>query len=91
MREITYREAVREAMREEMHRDANVFQLGEDIGVFGGSYKVTLGLVDEFGPERILDTPLSEAAIAGAATWNWWTWSTASSRCGCKGPARAAP
>lgn len=67
MREITYREAVREAMREEMHRDANVFQLGEDIGVFGGSYKVTLGLVDEFGPERILDTPLSEAAIAGAA------------------------
>ncbi|MBN1828312.1 MAG: alpha-ketoacid dehydrogenase subunit beta [Deltaproteobacteria bacterium] len=67
MREITYREAVREAMREEMRRDSAVFQLGEDIGVFGGSYKVTLGLVDEFGTERILDTPLAEAGIAGAA------------------------
>jgi pyruvate/2-oxoglutarate/acetoin dehydrogenase E1 component len=67
MREITYREAVKEAMREEMLRDSTVFQLGEDIGVFGGSYKVTLGLVDEFGTERILDTPLAEAGIAGAA------------------------
>ena len=67
MRELTYREALKEAMREEMKRDEKVFQLGEDIGVFGGSYKVTSGLVDEFGPERILDTPLSEAGIVGAA------------------------
>ena len=67
MREITYREAIREAMREEMRRDTTVFQLGEDIGVFGGSYKVTSGLVDEFDKERMLDTPLAEAGIAAAA------------------------
>jgi pyruvate/2-oxoglutarate/acetoin dehydrogenase E1 component len=67
MREITYREAIKEAMREEMLRDVTVFQLGEDIGVFGGSYKVTLGLVEEFGTKRIIDTPLAEAGIAGAA------------------------
>ena len=67
MREITYREAIKEAMREEMRRDSTVFQLGEDIGVFGGSYKVTSGLVDEFDKERMLDTPLAEAGIAAAA------------------------
>jgi pyruvate/2-oxoglutarate/acetoin dehydrogenase E1 component len=67
MREITYREALREAMREEMRRDETVFQLGEDIGPFGGAYKVTLGLSEEFGKTRMLDTPLAEAAIAGAA------------------------
>jgi pyruvate/2-oxoglutarate/acetoin dehydrogenase E1 component len=67
MREITYREAVREAMREEMRRDDSVFQLGEDIAHFGGAYKVTLGLSDEFGKARMLDTPLAEAGILGAA------------------------
>lgn len=68
MREITYREAVREALAEEMRRDQRVFLLGEDIAdPFGGSYKVTLGLTEEFGPERVRNTPLSEAAIAGAA------------------------
>jgi pyruvate/2-oxoglutarate/acetoin dehydrogenase E1 component len=67
MRELTYREAVREAMREEMKRDEDVFQLGEDIGRFGGAYKVTLGLTDEFGTSRMLDTPLAEAGIVGAA------------------------
>ncbi len=67
MREITYREAVREALKEEMQRDSNVYLLGEDIGVFGGSYKVTLGLFEDFGAERIIDTPLAEAGIAGAA------------------------
>ena len=67
MREITYREALREAMREEMRRDESVFQLGEDIGPFGGAYKVTLGLSEEFGKTRMLDTPLAEAGIAGAA------------------------
>jgi pyruvate/2-oxoglutarate/acetoin dehydrogenase E1 component len=67
MRELTYREAVREAMKEEMRRDEAVFQLGEDIGRFGGAYKVTLGLTDEFGASRMLDTPLAEAGIVGAA------------------------
>ena len=67
MRELTYREAVREALREEMKRDGAVFQLGEDIAKFGGAYKVTLGLSDEFGTERMLNTPLAEAGIAGAA------------------------
>ena len=67
MREITYADALREAMREEMQRDPNVMLLGEEIGVFGGAYKVTRGLLDEFGPERVRDTPISEIAIAGAA------------------------
>lgn len=67
MREITYAEALREALREEMSRDPNVILLGEEIGVFGGAYKITRGLLDEFGPERVRDTPISETAIAGAA------------------------
>ncbi len=67
MRKITYREAVREALREEMTRDARVFLLGEDIAEFGGSYKVTEGLLAEFGHERVRNTPISEAAIVGAA------------------------
>lgn len=67
MRKITYREALREALREEMRRDPRVFLLGEDIAQFGGSYKVTQGLLDEFGPERVRNTPISEAAIVGAA------------------------
>ena len=67
MRELTYADALREALREEMLRDPNVILLGEEIGVFNGVYKVTRGLLDEFGPERVRDTPISEAAIAGAA------------------------
>jgi len=67
MREITYAEALHEALREEMLRDPSVILLGEEIGVFGGAYKVTRGLLDEFGPERVRDTPISEIAIAGAA------------------------
>lgn len=67
MREITYAEALREALREEMQRNPNVILLGEEIGVFGGAYKVTRGLLEEFGPERVMDTPISEIAIAGAA------------------------
>src|SRR5919202_4597359 len=65
---ITYRQALTEALREEMNRDENVFVLGEEIGRFGGSYKVTEGLLDEFGPERILGTPISELGIIGLAT-----------------------
>lgn len=67
MRELTYADALREGLREEMLRDPSVILLGEEIGVFQGVYKVTRGLLEEFGPERVRDTPISEAAIAGAA------------------------
>lgn len=66
-REITYAEAIREALREEMRKDPSVFLIGEDIGVYGGAFGVTQGLLEEFGEERVIDTPISEAAIAGAA------------------------
>ena len=67
MRTITYREALKEALREEMQRDERVFLLGEDIGEFGGAFNVTLGLHDAFGPERVRNTPITEAAIMGSA------------------------
>ena len=67
-RELTYLEAVREALTQEMRRDTAVFLLGEDIGVYGGAFGATRGMLEEFGPERVRDTPISEAAIAGAAT-----------------------
>jgi len=67
LRELTYADALREGLREEMLRDPSVILLGEEIGVFQGVYKVTRGLLEEFGPERVRDTPISEAAIAGAA------------------------
>ena len=67
MREITYKEAVREAMVEEMRRDEDIIFLGEDIGIYGGGFGVSVGMIEEFGPERILETPISEAAIAGCA------------------------
>jgi pyruvate dehydrogenase E1 component beta subunit len=67
MRELTYAEAIREAIRQEMTANQDVFILGEDIGVYGGAFGVTNGLVDEFGPERVLDTPISEVAITGLA------------------------
>ncbi len=67
MRDLTYAEAIREALRIEMRRDENVFLLGEDIGAYGGSFGVTADLIDEFGEQRVMDTPISEAAIAGAA------------------------
>ena len=67
MKETTVLEAIREAIAEEMERDRNVFMIGEDIGQFGGALGQTKGLFDRFGDERILDTPISEAAIVGAA------------------------
>ena len=67
MAEITYLEAIREALFEEMERDPNVFCLGEDIGAYGGAFKVTDGLMAKFGEQRVIDTPISEAAIIGAA------------------------
>ncbi len=66
MRETTYREALREAHREAMHRDERVFLMGEDVGRYGGCFAVSLGLLEEFGEQRIRDTPLSESAFTGA-------------------------
>jgi len=63
----TYLEAIRQGLWEEMERDPNVFLLGEDIGVYGGAFKVTAGFIEHFGEKRVVDTPISEAAIAGAA------------------------
>ena len=67
MSEITYLEAIREALFEEMERDENVFCLGEDIGKYGGAFKVTEGLQEKYGEQRVIDTPISEIAIIGAA------------------------
>jgi pyruvate dehydrogenase E1 component beta subunit len=65
MREIRYREALREAMIEEMEKDASVFLMGEEVGHYQGAYKVTEGMLEKFGPERVLDTPIAEAGFAG--------------------------
>lgn len=65
-RELTYAEALREGLQQVMEKDDSVFLIGEDIGVFGGAFGVSAGLVDIFGEERVRDTPISEAAIAGA-------------------------
>jgi 2-oxoisovalerate dehydrogenase E1 component beta subunit len=67
MSEITFLEAIREGLAEEMERDKDVFILGEDIGAYGGAFKVTEGLMAKFGESRVIDTPISEAAIVGAA------------------------
>ena len=67
-RELTYLEALREAMVQEMRLDNEVFLIGEDVGIYGGAFGVSKGMIEEFGPERVRDTPISEAAIAGAAT-----------------------
>src|ERR687884_293973 len=63
----TYLEAIREGLWEEMERDPSVFLIGEDIGVYGGAFKVTAGFLDRFGDKRVVDTPISEAGIVGAA------------------------
>src|SRR5690554_2060127 len=66
MRELTYAQALNEALREEMAADPRVFLMGEDIGHYGGIFRVTQDLLAEFGPERVRDTPISEAAFIGA-------------------------
>jgi pyruvate/2-oxoglutarate/acetoin dehydrogenase E1 component len=66
MRQTSFAEALNQALQEEMRRDSSVFVIGEDIGRMGGLFKVTKGLLEEFGAERVIDTPISEAAIAGA-------------------------
>jgi 2-oxoisovalerate dehydrogenase E1 component beta subunit len=65
--QLTYLEAIRQGIWEEMDRDPSVFCLGEDIGIYGGAFKVTDGFIDRFGPERVIDTPIAESAIVGAA------------------------
>ncbi|MEX2210948.1 MAG: alpha-ketoacid dehydrogenase subunit beta [Gaiellaceae bacterium] len=68
MAEITYIQAISNGLREEMRRDERVFVIGEDVGVYGGAFKVTQGFQEEFGPWRVIDSPLSETAIMGACT-----------------------
>jgi pyruvate dehydrogenase E1 component beta subunit len=66
MRELTFAEALRECIRQLMEKDNSIFVIGEDVGVYGGAFGVTAGLIEQFGAERIIDTPISEAGIAGA-------------------------
>ncbi|MFW5798506.1 MAG: alpha-ketoacid dehydrogenase subunit beta, partial [Planctomycetota bacterium] len=68
MAELNYRDAINRALHQEMERDPNVVVLGEDVAQYEGSFKVTRGLLDRFGPKRVVDTPISEAAIIGSAT-----------------------
>ncbi len=68
MAEITYRQALHDCLREELLRDDSVFLLGEEIGNFEGSYKITAGLLKEFGPKRVVDTPIVENGFVGIAT-----------------------
>lgn len=64
---MQFREAIKQAMIDEMRQDENVFLIGEDVGIFGGDFGTTVGMIEEFGPERVIDTPISEAAINGMA------------------------
>src|SRR6266581_4253956 len=65
MPDIQFREALRAAMSEEMERDENVFLMGEEVGQYNGAYKVSEGMLDRFGPRRVIDTPISEAGFSG--------------------------
>ncbi|MCB0075582.1 MAG: alpha-ketoacid dehydrogenase subunit beta, partial [Caldilineaceae bacterium] len=67
MRKTTYIQAINEALRDEMRRDESVFMIGEDIGHYGGLFRVTRKLMDEFGPNRVIDTPISEQGFMGMA------------------------
>ncbi|MCL1815060.1 MAG: alpha-ketoacid dehydrogenase subunit beta [Treponema sp.] len=67
MKEITYADALKEAMCEEMRKDRRIILMGEDVGIYGGTFGVSRGMIEEFGPERIRDTPISELAITGCA------------------------
>jgi len=64
---VTYLEAIRQGIWEEMERDSSVFVLGEDVGIYGGAFKLTEGMLERFGEDRVVDTPISESAIVGAA------------------------
>src|SRR5215813_2972357 len=65
MREIQFREALREAMNEEMRKDETIFLMGEEVAEYNGAYKVSQGMLDQFGPRRVIDTPISEEGFAG--------------------------
>ncbi|MEK6610435.1 MAG: alpha-ketoacid dehydrogenase subunit beta, partial [Gemmatimonadota bacterium] len=65
MATVTYRDALNQALREEMRRDPRVFLMGEEVGVYQGAYKVSRGLLEEFGPMRVVDTPITELGFAG--------------------------
>src|SRR6266581_5708128 len=65
MREIQFREALREALNEEMRRDKSIFLMGEEVAEYNGAYKVSQGMLDEFGPERVIDTPIAELGFTG--------------------------
>ncbi len=67
MRELTYVQAINEALKQNLERDERVFLMGEDIGKYGGIYQITAGLLDKFGPQRVIDTPISESGFVGAA------------------------
>ena len=67
MAQLTYLQAIRQGIWEEMEHDPTVFCIGEDIGIYGGAFKITDGFIDRFGPERVIDTPIAESAIVGAA------------------------
>jgi pyruvate/2-oxoglutarate/acetoin dehydrogenase E1 component len=67
MKQMSYREAIREAMMEEMARDENVVLIGEDVGCYGGCFTVTSGLIDRFGPHQVIETPVSEEGLVGLA------------------------
>ena len=67
MRELLYRDAIREAIIEEMDRDEKVFLIGEDIGIYGGAFRAYNGLLEKYGVARVIDTPISENAIVGAS------------------------
>ncbi len=67
MRELTYAQAINEALLQNLEKDSRIFLMGEDIGKYGGIFQVTAGLLDKFGPERVIDTPISESAFVGAA------------------------
>ena len=93
MTTVTYVEAIRQGLWEEMERDERVFILGEDVGVYGGAFKVTAGMLERFGESRVVDTPISESAIVGAAigacpTWGM-PWDTKSQHCYISSAARA--
>src|SRR5690348_7214608 len=65
MRQIAFRQALREAMQEEMRRDERIFLMGEEVGEYNGAYKVSQGMMEEFGERRVIDTPISELGFAG--------------------------
>ena len=67
MREIQYREALREAMNEEMRKDDKIYLMGEEVAEYNGAYKVSQGMLDEFGAKRVIDTPIAELGFAGIA------------------------